>query len=77
VWGSPGRSAVKIVVMDRALRVADRSDGVFEIDVSAPDNIVFSHSGKLRHADRANGIWRAVVTTVWVPERAGKVSTSS
>jgi len=40
VWGSPDNSAVKIVVMDRALRVADRSDGVFEIDVSAPDNIV-------------------------------------
>ena len=40
VWGSPDNSAVKIVVMDRALRVADRSNGVFEIDVSAPDNIV-------------------------------------
>ena len=40
VWGSPDNSAVKIVVMDRALRVADRSRGVFEIDVSAPDNIV-------------------------------------
>ena len=40
VWGSPDNSAVKIVVMERALRVADRSNGVFEIDVSAPDNIV-------------------------------------
>jgi len=40
VWGSPDNSAIKIVVMDRALRVADRSNGVFEIDVSAPDNIV-------------------------------------
>ncbi len=40
VWGSPENSAVKTVVMERALRVADRSNDVFEIDVSAPDNIV-------------------------------------
>jgi cell division protein FtsQ len=40
VWGSPDNSAVKIMVMGRALEVADRSTGVFEIDVSAPDNIV-------------------------------------
>ena len=40
VWGSPDNSAVKVVVMERALRVANRSNGVFEIDVSAPDNIV-------------------------------------
>jgi len=40
VWGSPDNSAVKVLVMERALRVANRSNGVFEIDVSAPDNIV-------------------------------------
>ncbi len=40
VWGSPDNSAVKVVVMERALRVANKSNGVFEIDVSAPDNIV-------------------------------------
>ncbi|MBJ7434007.1 MAG: hypothetical protein JHC62_06180, partial [Microbacteriaceae bacterium] len=40
VWGSPDNSALKLVVMNRAIRVADRSNGVFEIDVSAPDNIV-------------------------------------
>ena len=40
VWGSPDNSAVKVVVMERALRVANQSNGVFEIDVSAPDNIV-------------------------------------
>jgi len=40
VWGSPDNSAVKIAVMDRALEVAHRSKGIFEIDVSAPDNIV-------------------------------------
>jgi cell division protein FtsQ len=40
VWGSPDNSALKLVVMDRAIRVADRSNRVFEIDVSAPDNIV-------------------------------------
>ena len=40
VWGSPDNSAVKVLVMERALQVANKSDGVFEIDVSAPDNIV-------------------------------------
>ena len=40
VWGSPDDSALKVLVMERALRVADRSNGIFEIDVSAPDNIV-------------------------------------
>ncbi len=45
VWGSPDNSSVKIVVMDRALRVADRSNGVYEIDVSAPDNIVLQPMG--------------------------------
>ncbi len=40
IWGSPDNSALKLVVMNRAIRVADRSKGVFEIDVSASDNIV-------------------------------------
>jgi cell division protein FtsQ len=40
VWGSPDNSALKVLVMKRALRVANQSFGVFEIDVSAPDNIV-------------------------------------
>lgn len=40
VWGSPDNSALKVLVMKRALRVANQSSGVFEIDVSAPDNIV-------------------------------------
>jgi cell division protein FtsQ len=40
VWGSPDNSPLKVLVMDRALRVADRSGGAYEIDVSAPDNIV-------------------------------------
>jgi len=40
VWGSPDNSAVKVLVMERALQVANKSGGVFEIDVSAPDNIV-------------------------------------
>jgi cell division protein FtsQ len=40
IWGSPDNSPLKVLVMGRALRVANRSLGVFEIDVSAPDNIV-------------------------------------
>lgn len=45
VWGSPDNSSVKVMVMGRALRVANQSNGVFEIDVSAPDNIVLQPLG--------------------------------
>ena len=40
VWGSPENSALKLVVMNRALEVANQRTGRYEIDVSAPDNIV-------------------------------------
>lgn len=40
VWGSSDNAALKSLVMDRALRVASRNGGRYEIDVSAPDNIV-------------------------------------
>lgn len=40
VWGSSDDSALKAVVALRAIRLAERGGGVFEIDVSAPDNIV-------------------------------------
>lgn len=40
VWGSPENSALKLVVMNRALDVANKRAGRYEIDVSAPDNIV-------------------------------------
>lgn len=40
IWGSPDNSALKVLVMGRALKVADRSSGRYSIDVSAPDNIV-------------------------------------
>lgn len=39
-WGSPDDSAVKRAVMERALDVANSRVGRYEIDVSAPDNIV-------------------------------------
>lgn len=39
-WGSPDDSALKLSVMERALEVADSRTGRYEIDVSAPDNIV-------------------------------------
>lgn len=45
VWGSPDNSALKLVVMDRALDVADTRLGRYEIDVSAPDNIVLQPVG--------------------------------
>jgi cell division protein FtsQ len=40
IWGSPDDSAVKLSVMERALEVANSRTGRYEIDVSAPDNIV-------------------------------------
>jgi cell division protein FtsQ len=40
IWGSPGDSLVKLSVMERALEVANSRNGRYEIDVSAPDNIV-------------------------------------
>lgn len=40
IWGSPDDSAVKLSVMERALEVANSRFGRYEIDVSAPDNIV-------------------------------------
>ena len=39
-WGSPDNSAVKHAVMERALDVANSRGGRYEIDISAPDNIV-------------------------------------
>ncbi len=44
-WGSPDNSSLKVLVMDRALEVARRDGGVYEIDVSAPDNIVLQRIG--------------------------------
>lgn len=40
VWGSPDDSALKLLVMERALEIANKRTGRYEIDVSAPDNIV-------------------------------------
>jgi cell division protein FtsQ len=40
IWGSSDDSLVKLSVMDRALEVANKRFGRFEIDISAPDNIV-------------------------------------
>jgi cell division protein FtsQ len=40
IWGSPDDSTVKLSVMERALEVANSRIGRYEIDVSAPDNIV-------------------------------------
>jgi cell division protein FtsQ len=40
IWGSPDNAAVKLSVMERALEVANSRTGRYEIDVSAPDNIV-------------------------------------
>ena len=40
IWGSPDDSLLKLAVMERALEVANERFGRYEIDVSAPDNIV-------------------------------------
>ncbi len=40
IWGSPDDSMLKLAVMERALEVANERFGRYEIDVSAPDNIV-------------------------------------
>jgi cell division protein FtsQ len=40
IWGSPDESLLKLSVMERALEVANERFGRYEIDVSAPDNIV-------------------------------------
>ncbi|MDP4585842.1 MAG: FtsQ-type POTRA domain-containing protein [Microbacteriaceae bacterium] len=40
IWGSPDESVLKVSVMERALEVANSRTGRYEIDVSAPDNIV-------------------------------------
>ena len=40
IWGSPNDSLLKLSVMERALEVANARFGRYEIDVSAPDNIV-------------------------------------
>jgi cell division protein FtsQ len=40
IWGSSDDSLVKLSVMDRALEVANKRFGRFEIDISAPDSIV-------------------------------------
>ena len=40
IWGSPEESLLKLSVMERALEVANERFGRYEIDVSAPDNIV-------------------------------------
>lgn len=42
VWGSSENAALKSLVMDRALSVAGKNGGRYEIDVSAPDNIVLT-----------------------------------
>ena len=44
-WGSPDNSPIKVLVMNRALEVANRDGGVYDIDVSAPDNIVLQRIG--------------------------------
>jgi cell division protein FtsQ len=40
IWGSPEDSSVKLVVMERAVDVANSRTGRYKIDISAPDNIV-------------------------------------
>lgn len=39
-WGSPDDSVLKLSVLERALDVANSRAGRYEIDVSAPDNLV-------------------------------------
>lgn len=40
IWGSPDNTPLKAIVAKRALAIARSRGGTYEIDVSAPDNIV-------------------------------------
>jgi cell division protein FtsQ len=40
LWGSPDETPLKVLVAKRALAIVAKRGGAYEIDVSAPDNIV-------------------------------------
>lgn len=40
IWGSPERTPLKAIVAQRALKIVSKNGRAYEIDVSAPDNIV-------------------------------------
>ncbi|MEN9740566.1 MAG: hypothetical protein RLZ72_832 [Actinomycetota bacterium] len=43
-WGSDENSALKAVVLDRALAIAKKKGGTFIIDVSAPDTLIMNRA---------------------------------